>query len=336
MRFLSSDIIRGFIRVALVAAAIIAPVLASTGISTGAQSGIAYDEMTKVIMNTAAPQPGNFPADFKNSVDSARAAANAPKHHGLFAKMYDMADMAKAEMAQMKNGTPSTHYFLNNWDRNDDPVHQTATIIRPDRKQIIHLDLLNKTYRIEDMTTTMPVMTESPPPNPGPPGPQPSPQPGTGKLDVTTSSTVLGPKTIDGVHTVGYNQDLKIVSTQSTGSCVDGNFETTITEYISDITPPLAKSNPTLKYHLSGHPPLMTGARPGCNPTTTTHHSGSVEPPSDHLNIWTLMTMKAGAQTNQGQMGGNFSMLTERGNVRDLGPGDAGLFDIPAGFTKQQ
>jgi len=180
----------------------------------------------------------------------------------------------------------------------------------------------------------MPVDTESPPPYQGPPGQEPSPQPGTGKVDITTSATLLGPKTIDGIHTVGYTQDLKIVSTQSTGSCKDGSFESTMTEYISDITPPLAKANPGLKYSLAGHPPMVTGAAPGCNPTKTMHTSGSVVPPADKLNIWTLMTMKASGSADQSSMAG-FTMLTERGNVRDLGPGDASLFDIPADFTKQ-
>jgi hypothetical protein len=335
MRFQFAGIIRGFARVVLVAAAIIAPVVAATGVGNAASSGFVYDEMTKVLLNTAPPQPGNFPADFKNAVDAGVAANNLPKHHGLFAKMQDVADQAKAMMANLKNGTPSTHYFLNDWERTDDPIHQTATIIRPDRKQIIHLDLANKTYRIEDMMSKMPLTTDSPPPYQGPPGQEPSPKPGTGKLDITTSSTLLGPKTIDGVHTVGYTQDLKIVSTQSTGSCKDGNFETIMTEYVSDIEPPLAKSNPGLKYSLAGHPPLMTGAMPGCDPTKTMHASGGAAPPADRLNLWTLMTMKLAGQTDQGQMGGAFTMLTERGNVRDLGSADASLFDIPAGFTKQ-
>jgi hypothetical protein len=334
MRFRLSKDSRGFVLAMLVAAAIIAPILAGTATSTAASTGFAYDELLKVITSGPLPQPGNFAPDFKSAMDMAVANANPPKHHGLFAKMQDMADKAKATMAMMKNGTPSTHYFLNEWERTDNPGTLTATIIRPDRHQIIHLDLAAKTYRIEDIGT-MPVTTDSPPPYQGPPGQEPSPQPGTGKMDITTTSTEIGPKTIDNVHTVGYSQEFKIVSTQSTGSCQDGTFDTSLTEYVSDITPPLAKANPGLKYSLAGHPPLTGGARPGCNPTTTMHHSGGATPPGDRLNIWTLMTIKAGTAAQQGAAGGSFSMLTERGNVRDLGSADASLFDIPAGFTKQ-
>jgi hypothetical protein len=334
MSFQFARNIRGFARVALVAAAIIAPVVAATGVGSAASSGFAYDELLKVITSGPLPQPGNFGPDFKAAMDMAKANANRPKHHGLFAKMQDMADQANATMAMMKNGTPSTHYFLNDWERTDDPGKLTATIMRPDRHQIIHLDLAAKTYRIEAIGA-IPDMTDSPPPYQGPPGQGPSPQPGTGKMDITSTATVLGPKTIDDVHTVGYNEDLKIVWTQSTGSCQDGNFETSLTEYVSDITPPLSKSNPGLKYSLAGHSPLTAGARPGCSPTTTTHHSGGAAIPGDRLYIWTLMTMKGGTATQQGPAGASFSMLTERGNVRDIGPDDASLFEIPSDFTKQ-
>jgi len=337
MRFRFFDGIRRLMPLAFVAAAILAPVVvAGTAVSAATPSGLAYDEITRMVMSSPLPVPGSFKSDFQAAMDAATAVANAPKHHGLFAAAMDAAEKAKAMYAAIKVGSPSSRYYMNDWERTDSFMDQTATIIRPDRKQIIHLNLAAKTYTIEDMGAKVPVTSETPPPYQNPGGPTESPQPGTGKLDITSTSALLGPKTIDGIQTTGYTEDLKIVASQSTGSCKDGTFETSITEYISSITPPLAKTNPALKYALAGHPMSLNGAHAGCNQTTTTHRSGSISPPSDHLNIWTLTTFKASGQTDSGQMGGNLSMLIERGNVRDLGPADAALFDIPAGFTKAQ
>ena len=79
----------------------------------------------------------------------------------------------------------------------------------------------------------------------------------------------------------------------------------------------------------------MSALPAGCAPTTTMHTAVGTQPPSDHLVMWMLMVVNAGAPSAQGQMSGGFSTLVERGNVRALGASDLSLFDIPADFTKE-
>lgn len=313
---------------------------AGTGrFASAASSGLAYDEVTKFIRaDQGTPQPGTFTADFQAAVDASKSNANAPQHHGILGSLMNAANAAKNAMSIFTTGTASTHYYMNGWERTDDPGAQTATIDKPDKRQIIYLNLAKKTYRIVDMSSG-PVMGTPPPYNPqNPQAPPPSPQPGTGKVDVTVSSTVLGPMTIENIPTTGYHQDFKIASTQSTGSCHDGSFETSMIEYISKYSEPHAgihikmTGKPTMPTKM---PPTM-GMMPGCQPTMSMHTSGTASAPSDRLSLWTLVTLSGAVQSQQGQAGGGFSTLTERGNVRTLGASDAGLFEVPSDFTKEQ
>lgn len=322
------------VRAAASALALCALVLASAPSGTvAATGGIQYDELTRFggIMGNATPQPDNFDANFKAAVDASAALNNRPQGHGIFAMMHNAEAMAKATQAVMKSGMPMTYYYMANWEREDDPGKQTATIFRPDRKQIIHLDLAKKTYTIEDMGS-------STPPPPGPPEPpqpeqqQQSPQPGTAKQDITVSSNLIGPMTINGAATTGYHSDFKIVTTEATGSCQNGTYEASADDYVSSIVPPGAQTNDRMRMAMMSMSPAMFGSRDGCNPTTTMHKAVGATAPSGHLSLWEILTFKGGQggdATNQ-----SFSSYVERGHVRILGPGDAGLFDIPPGFTK--
>jgi hypothetical protein len=337
MRFRQSCNFRIIVGPALFAAALTSALVISSGVSgNAAQGGLAYNELMKFVRSDSNPQPGSFAGDFQAAVDAQKSTANATQHHGLFGSIMNAANAAKGAMSIFQSGIASTHYYLNGWERSDDPGAQTATITRPDRHELIYLNLAKKTYRIVD-TNVQPV-TETPPPyqNPQSHGPQPSPEPGSGKLDISASSSVLGPKSIDNISTTGYSQNFKMSSTQSTGSCHDGTFETSIVQYVSSYAVPTAGSHVSFKYHFTAPSPQMMVTHPGCNPKTTFHNSGGASPPGDKLALWTLMTLKGSAQTDQGQMGGGFSTLIERGNVRTLGPSDSGLFEVPTDFTKEQ
>ena len=337
MRFRQSCNLRVIVGPVLFAAALTAALVVGSGVSgDAAQGGLAYSELMKFVKADANPQPGGFAGDFQAAVDAQRSAANATQHHGIFGSIMNAANAAKGAVAIFQTGIASTHSFLNGWERSDDPGAQTATITRPDRHEMIYLNLAKKTYRIVD-TNVQPV-TETPPPyqNPTSQGPQASPQPGTGKLDISAASSVLGPKSIDNVATTGYSQDFKMSATKSTGSCHDGTFETSIVQYVSSYAVPSVGPHVSFKYHVTPMSPQMMVTHPGCNPKTTYHNSGGASPPSDKLALWTLMTIKGGTQTTQGQMGGGFSTLIERGSVHTLGSSDSGLFDVPADFTKEQ
>jgi hypothetical protein len=146
---------------------------------------------------------------------------------------------------------------------------------------------------------------------------------------------VLGPKIIENVPTTGYNMSFKIASTHSTGSCKDGTAQMSMIDYVSRYSEPHI-SLPGVVQHPTMARPEMMAMHPGCNPTIKKHQSMGGSPPSDHLSMWTLMSLAGGVQTNQGSMSGQFGTLIERGNVRTLGSGDSNLFNIPAGFTKEQ
>jgi hypothetical protein len=323
----------------LLAAVLAAPLFASPpSPSAAAQAGLTYGEVTRFVpSDQPAPQPGTFATDFQAAVDAQKALSASTQHHGLFSVIMNAANMAKNAMNAFTKGSASTEYYMNGWERTDNPATQTATINRPDKREIIHLDLAKKTYSITDMSATT---TQTPPPYQPPSGPQQpaaSPQPGTGKLDISESSTIIGPKTIEGVATTGYDQEFKMVSSQSTGSCHDGSFSMSMQNYVSSYgQPTIGHGSVSMASVMVGQSPAGAGAHPGCSPKITNHHSGGVTAPFDKLAMWTLITLKGGAQTQQGAMGGQFSTLIERGMVRTLGPSDAGLFDIPAGFTKEQ
>lgn len=318
----------------------------TSGPARAVQSGLAYDEVTKLVTNDQAPQPGTFAADFQAAMD-AQKSANAPgKHGGLFGGILNAADIGKGAMQMLKAGSASTHYYMAGWERTDESGAQTAKIFKPDQHQIIYLNLAKKTYRVVD-TTVQPV-SETPPPyerarrgppgGPGGPG-GPSPQPGSGKLDISVSTSVLGPKLVENVPTTGYKMTFTLSETQSTGSCVDGSFQTSMVEYVSKYAEPHVASPgaPTGMPRRSDIPrPETMAMRPGCTPTITTHASVGSAAPGGLLAMWLLASFNLSAQSAQGPMGGGFSTLIERGNVRVLGPADMKLFEIPSDFSKEQ
>lgn len=332
-------------------AAVVALALAVIAITAGSGSaqagsgGLAYDELVKINMSgmsgavepQAPPQPGaytngSFEGDFKAAVD---AAATPKPHGGMFGAITNAMEAGKSALNIFKYGTASTHYFWNGLEREDDPAHQTATITRGDLHQIIHLDLAKKTYSITDMNARMPEGTPPPYTRPGPQGPEPSPVPGTAKVAVSASTSALGPKVLDNVPTDGYKVDFKVTSSEATGSCVNGTFGTTMIEYVSKYDEPTV-TRLTGPVHKSSVPvnPETSVLRPGCRPKFTARTHMGPTAPGGKLAMWAMVNITAGMQTTQGQAGGGFGSIIERGNVRTLGPSDKSLFEIPAGFTK--
>ena len=319
-----------FVSLLILAALIVATAPSGTIAATG---GVQYDQLTRFgVPGYPTPLPDNFAANFKSAVDAAVAFDNRPQGHGMFSMIANAGKLAKATQDMFKAGMPMTYYYLNNWERQDDPGKQTATIFRPDRKQIIHLDLAKKTYTIEDMGERTPAPEAAAPPQQ--PNQLPSsPEPGTAKQDVTISSRLIGPKTIDGVATTGYGSDYKVVTTQATGSCQNGTYEASIDDYVSSIVPPNATTSDWLKRAMIVSPTAYA-PQGGCAPTITMHKAIGATAPEGRLSLWEIITFKGGQQPQSTQNMQGFSTYVERGDVRILGPGDAGLFDVPSGFTR--
>jgi hypothetical protein len=325
--------------------ALAAVVLAVAARPAGAAGGgLAYDELTRMVISTQGSGPpeagsyanGSFAADFQAAVNSAQP----PKHHnGMFSSITNAIEMGQQAMNEIKTGMPATHYYLNGWERTDDPALQTATIYRGDLRQTIHLDLAKKTYYIE--TADEKVFEGTPPPMVSArPGPQPSPQPGTAKMAFSASSAALGPRTLDGQPTNGYKMTFKMTVSDATGSCKNGSFATSMTEFISQFPEPTV-STPSGKVvsKKSSYDPQRMAVTPGCKPTVTANTKMGATPPSGMLPLWMYMAMNGSMAAQQQQppnapQGSGFGFLIERGNVRTLGASDASLFQVPAGFTQ--
>jgi hypothetical protein len=309
--------------IGIVASAPVAP-------ANAAGSDISYDEITKFFSTGGGPGPQPpAPGTYANGSFDGDWQAATVTHRGLFA-------MVSNAIGMFKNGIPSSYYYLNNMERVDDPKGQTADITLPDKRQRIHLDLAKKTYYIESPGSAKAAPSTPQQPMPGPQGTMPPSKPGTVKLAITITTKPLGSINIGGINADGYQQTFKVVASNATGSCKNGTFETTMTEYLTQY------AEPNLSYPESAHLPKRPqnpltnpetmALQPGCTPTITArvHNGGS--PPSGRFAVWTLMSLTLGMN---GQSAG-MAFLTERGDIKELGPGDAGLFAPPAGFTQVQ
>ena len=295
-------------------------------------AGLAYDEVTKVIIGENAPEPGTFTADFQAAANTQKSAAAPATHRGLLGGIMNTIDLAKNGMNLLKSGTASSKYYLAGWERTDDAGAQTATITKPRERQIIYLNMAKKTYHVVD-SNGQTVSNTPPPMNRERNSAAPS-QPGSGKLDINVSTTSLGARVIDNIPTTGYKLTFNLTESQSTGSCSDGTFQTSMIEYVSAYAQPRIASSPTAPVRLPMRPELMA-LKPGCTPTIRMHSTGGAHMPADRLALWMLVVIGVGAPTAQGEMRGGFSTLIERGNVHALGAADKTLFSIPADFTKE-
>ena len=240
-----------------------------------AQSGLAYDEVTRFLIGQSAPQPGSFASDFQAAINAQRQASGGGTHGGLLGGILNAVDTAKSAMTLMQTGSASTEYYLSGWRRIDDVSAQTATISKPQQRQTIFLDLAKRTYQVSGPEYRF--ANETPPPyermrNPS----QQMNGPGTGRLVISVSVTPLGSMTIENVPTTGYRSSFSMTETQSTGSCVNGSFQVSWTEYLSPYAEPKVPGGGGVAYRRTStdHPELFA-LKPGCRPTIVTQTSGA-------------------------------------------------------------
>lgn len=326
------------LRLVIVGCAAVGLALASHAIGGNASPqpapvGLQYEEIARVAFGAnTPPPPGSFEAD--RAVAMNAASTPAPRH-GLGALLGSIASGnlgsavsgAMGAYSQFMNGNLQRFSFYKGWVRTDDLAQHTATISKCDRHQLIELNLDKKTYRIADTT---PQSASSQPSEASAAGSPPQmAAPGTVNLDVSSRSTALGAKTLEGINTTGYRITASMTMSNATGSCRNGQFSTTEEEYVSGIRQPHAFCKLPVRV-----PMHMTEAasRGGCRPHLSGHASGPTAP-SGGLVMYSLVSM-GGAQS---MGGGTFAFVTERGNVKSLYPTDVpALFEIPADYTKEQ
>jgi hypothetical protein len=325
-------------------------------------AGLQYDEIVRVVIGPATPPPpGAFQSDLAEIANPAPATAQAaPKHRGFSlanvvgsvlsggnpveAAAETAAEVATSSMLEktmggmlgplnafndfMQKGKAQRYTYYRGWERVDDTSAQTATITKYDRHQIITLDLAKKTYTIVD-PDAMPA--QSPEHADRPAQAAPAPQPGTAAIVLTRTGDALGARAIDGIATHGYNETVGMNISHATGSCRNGSFSMSTTEYVSALSEPkLTSSRAVLPRVPMSSRALVT--RGGCTPTFSAHDSGPVAP-SGRLVMYSLVSMLPQNASNADHP--SFSFVTERGNVKTPSASAlAALFAIPPGFTK--
>lgn len=294
---------------------------------------IAYDEITRMAFAGVTPPPvGSFSGDFQRIMSAAQnpapdTADTDQMPPQVQAILRGHMGAAGNPMASMQMGTLKryTFYWVKGWIRIDDPVAQTATIYKCKEHQTIYLDLAKKTYRLVTGTGDTDDKTASGGTSPYPPEMM---APGTAKMTVNAKSSALGPKTVEGIATHGYDSTNAVSMTNATGSCRNGSFNSHVLEYISNIN----EQRPycPLPGRAFSGASQYGGPAGGCKPDVTARHSGSAHPPANKLAMYRLSEFGAG----QGQGG---AMVLERGHVTWLyNPDIPPVFNIPADFKQQQ
>lgn len=297
---------------------------------------IAYDEITRMAFAGVTPPPvGSFSGDYSRIM----AAAKAPSTDATDSDTDQMPPQVQAilrqrmggagnPMASMQMGTLKryTFYWVKGWIRIDDPVAQTATIYKCKERQTIYLDLAKKTYRIvTGATDTDDTTSTSGGANPYA---REAMAPGTAKMTVTAKAAALGPKTVEGISTQGYDSTNSLAMTNATGSCRNGSFNSHVLEYISNINEQRPYC-PLPGRAVSGAS-QYGGPAGGCKPAITARQTGSARPPANKLAMYRLSEFGSG----QGKGG---AMVLERGHVTWLyNPDIPPVFTIPADFKQQQ
>lgn len=159
---------------------------------------------------------------------------------------------------------------------------------------------------------------------------------GTAPADVTSTTNSLGPLSIAGTDTTGFESTASVTTSQATGGCRNGNATIVTDAYFSALDAPVAVSCPARSplVPLSASNVITPAVTSGCRPTVTVHASGATKP-DGKLALFSLVIVRtpntppAGPDTING-----VGFLTERSNVTKLGEADASLFSIPSDFTK--
>lgn len=331
---------------------------------TATPLNIAFDQVDRTLGGASTPPPLTAFADEVQAAKDAQTAAGGIPVPGMSAS--DMAismipvvgtiygmhkqkqemDAAKrqeqAMQDQMNGNTPPvlTRYaFYNGWTR----VETTDSVVigKPDQHETIFLDLKAKTYRTYDMSG--PAQTQAA----ASPAANVSGQ--ANAMSLISMSQADG-ETIDGVDVTGYSTEAIVTLSGSSGSCHDGTFRAKQLVYLAKVAEPVPQPQ-------AGSLDLL--ALPdGCSATMQRQVSGAPAPASQ-MYVYRLTTVtrdpNAPTQSASGNsidfsammqhfQGGapsgghppNYMIFSQRGNIRQLTAADAGLFDIPAGFTQDQ
>jgi hypothetical protein len=302
--------------------------------------GLQYDEISRMVLAPAtAPPPGTFADAYQTILaDAPAVVANPtppPRRGGLFGGLLSgisgaeqNAEQAAGQMQRaLTDGTLVRLAYYNGWVRTDNVVAKTATIDKCAQHQLIELDLAHKTYKI---TGTQGGNTPGCATPAAPHGRQVNESPGAEDLTISSTSVNLGPKTLQGIPTLGSTDTSGMATTNATGSCTNGSFKIENERYVSKIAVP-RRFCPLPKGRAPSTPVDMV-AQGGCKPNIKGSMTGAYwMRSSGRLEMYNRMTMLSG------ESAGQFQSVTQRGNVLWLTKPQAdALFSVPPDFTQAQ
>ncbi|HZV79306.1 MAG TPA: hypothetical protein VFF60_06765, partial [Candidatus Binatus sp.] len=308
--------------------ATIAPALASPSASatiapapSSSPSGVMFDQIDrKLVGNATPPPPGTFAADLALIQQrDALASHPNPSKPGLSLgnelatialsyipfvgnmiahKLFAHNQQSSQTQALMNAGTLTRYAFLNDWSRVELPG-QYAVIKRPDLGKTFVLDLKNKTYSTE----TTPAASGSQQPYAS----------GSATLDSTVTWSSNQTLDIEGITTTRYDADGALKLSDAAGSCANGTLQAMLTEYVTDGTEPATLSQIAIE-------PLVLPQ--GCDPAIVRHVAGD----DPHGRFYLYRVVRTQGKNAHG-------VVSQRANVKGLGPADAALFAPPPDFT---
>ncbi|MBD5603834.1 MAG: hypothetical protein IAI48_01875 [Candidatus Eremiobacteraeota bacterium] len=299
--------------IAFVAAAAAAPVA-----TLADPNDVAFDQLQRIYLLGSEPPPlGSFD-DLRATFALLGPSATYPPLPGSL-----------SGVQRQREGVLYHYSFLGGLERVDDPAAAKATIGRPDRNEVDYLDTHAKTYAVvtgdaakamlqpnlvDELETAM---------NARPNGATS----GSMAMTIKASTTLVQTHAFDGTGASGFLVDSS-VGTTATGQCPALTAKIAVTLYVDATrTEPFVKPNSTVDV---GQITKMMGSL-GCKTT--------IEPPvpvPDPAIAHFLYYERGDVTMTLPMLPGPIqsASVLERAHVRPLTAADAGLFEIPAGFTR--
>ncbi|HTU82727.1 MAG TPA: hypothetical protein VMF61_11390 [Candidatus Acidoferrales bacterium] len=291
--------------------------------ATPTPAALQYDEIDRMIIPPATPPaPGSFQTDYQAIVTPAE------QHHGFSGVVNSVMGNPEEMMQRMSRGAVTRYTYYKGWIRSDQVLQRTAQIQKCEEHQYISLDYNRKTYTVTDTQPPCPAPAGMPAQAGGDDSSRA--QGGTADMTLAGTSKDLGPLTIEGIATVGYDQSMQMKTTNATGSCRNNDMSMMQTKYVSGVLIPRPYCPLPKTMTTGGMMERSSGG--GCQPRM--HSSGSLAEMNDADRLAMYVRMVFGQADSPN--GGGMNMVVERGNVKWFGGADAdALFAVPAGFSKQ-
>jgi hypothetical protein len=315
--------IRRIAIIAATAAVLFAPAASASG------NGIAYDEINILYVQTAKappPPPGSFDA-----IGASLGPQNVPTRDPWLLSGPPVESLGN--IGRLEGGVLLHYAFLNERWRVDDFASQGATIARPDRGEVVYLDLAAKKYRIVTGDEAKAIIA--------PPDAksvlaavQGSERDGvhanaaTETISITTTVAPLDSLMIDGVLAPGRKVTIVSKGATTSSACPQVDRSETLTSYVDpthdapSFSSPFAAAENIMSALSLGECRFVVARSPKALPAL---------PNQGRLALYARPETRDVYSSQAAPLVG--TALTVRGHVRDLGPADESLFEIPAGFT---